>query len=79
MKSLRDRCARLLDSLHPAPSTSNIDSLVAFVVAETGRKADRRLEQSLPLVLYFTDDAARDEFIAAFHEAKPNVLVKKLP
>lgn len=82
MKSLRDRCAEFLSEMRTNAMLrqgSAVDDLIAFVIAEQGRKADRRLEQSLPLVLYFADNAARDEFIALYMEAKPNAVVKKLP
>ena len=55
------------------------DDLMAFVVAETGRSADKSLKESLPLCLYFVSEQDRDEFIALVHEAKPNMRVKQLP
>jgi hypothetical protein len=80
--TLRSRCAAFLsqakiDAL--LRQGSPVDDLMAFVIAETGRKADRRMEQSLPLCLYFSDDAAREEFIALWHEGKPNSISKRLP
>jgi len=56
-----------------------VDELMAFVIAETGRAADARLEETLPLCLYFTDEADRDEFVAAVQEIKPNMVMRKLP
>jgi hypothetical protein len=56
-----------------------VDDLLAFVVAETGRKADISLDQSLPLVLYFATEFEREEFIELYHEAKPNVVSRRLP
>jgi hypothetical protein len=72
--TLRSRCRTFLWE-----SNGTIDELVAFVIAETGRKADVMLDQSMPLCLYFADDAAREEFIALWHEAKPNSISRKMP
>lgn len=58
---------------------SPVDDLVAFVVAETGRKADAALEGTLPLCLYFASDADREEFVAAMREAKPGMTTKRMP
>lgn len=80
--ALRGRCAAFLSKLREDAMLrqgSPVDDLIAFVVAETGRKADASLEASLPLCLYFADDADRDEFIAAFQEAKPNAVSKRMP
>jgi hypothetical protein len=52
--------------------------LIAFVCAENGRKADPRLDKSLPLVLYFDNDEDRDEFIQAVLTEKPNWTTRKI-
>jgi len=58
---------------------SPVENLMAFVVAETGRAADERLEESLPLCLYFGSDEDREEFVAMVREAKPGMMMKRLP
>lgn len=80
--TLRERCQAMYDRLAKdmiLRQGSPADELMAFVVAETGRNADWRLEGSLPLCLYFPTAADREEFIAAVHEAKPNMISKRLP
>jgi hypothetical protein len=80
--SIRDRCKKFYASMQTNAmlrQSSPVDDLVAFVVAETGRKADKTLDQSLPLVLYFISDQDRDEFIQQVREAKPNMITKKMP
>lgn len=80
MSTLRMRCAEFLMMLAiPRQAVTPVDDLTAFVVAETGRKADANLDQSLPLCLYFPSIADREDFIRAFLEAKPHAVVKKLP
>jgi hypothetical protein len=91
--SLRERCYKILVQLQygdaPAPNTQGtsgfnecsapVDDLMAFVIAETGRAAEHRLDDKLPLCLYFEDQESREEFIAAWHEAKPNSVMRKVP
>ena len=82
MATLRQRCVKLLDQIkHDAilRQNSSVDTLMAFVVAETGRTGDKSLEQTLPLCLYFGNEKDRDEFIALVHEVKPNMIAKKMP
>ncbi len=79
---LRQRCRKFLAQLKLDAllrQGSAVDDLIAFVIAETGRKADVKLETALPLCLYFPTKAERAEFIAAFLEAKPHVISKRLP
>lgn len=80
--TLRDRCQAFLSQLRNDAMLrqgSPVEDLIAFVIAEQGRAADHRLEDALPLCLYFADDKGRDEFIAAVAAAKPNMIVKKMP
>lgn len=56
-----------------------VEDLVAFVLAEKGRSADKRLEDSLPLVMYCPDEESRKELAAAFRETHPNSMTKKMP
>jgi hypothetical protein len=82
MLTLRQRCGAFLVALRQNAvlrEGSPVDDLMAFVIAETGRKADERLEGSAPLCLYFTTMAEREEFVALFQEAKPNATIKRLP
>lgn len=80
--TLRMRCAAFLSKLQLDAimrDGSPVDDLIAFVIAETGRKADAKLDQALPLCLYFPTAADREEFIDAFLEAKPHWTARKLP
>lgn len=82
MSNLRTRCKAFLDQARLngiMRQGSPVDDLMAFVVSETGRQADDRLAEALPLCLYFETDADRDEFIAAVQEAKPNMTARKVP
>lgn len=78
---LRSRCFNflveididgMLDGKYPT------DELLEFVVAETGRSAEPKLDKTLPLVCYFASDEDREEFIAAVLEANPTMVTKKL-
>lgn len=80
--SLRDRCTAIYQQIHRDAilrQGSPVDTLLEFVVAETGRSADKRLEETLPLCLYFQTDADREEFIELVREAKPGMVMKKMP
>jgi hypothetical protein len=94
MKTLRDRCASALSELkrinrdmeqgtlnraHIKRWDAQIDYLVDFVHAETGRKGDPKLDQTAPLVCYFGDESGREEMIAAFKMAWPNSTTRKMP
>lgn len=82
MTTLRQRCQAVLDQIMRdgiLRQGNAVDTLLGFMVAEEGRRADERLAESLPLVLYFVTDADRDEFIAMVREAKPNMITKKMP
>lgn len=80
--SLRDRCREFLGQAQRDAilrQGSPVDDLMAFVIAETGRKGSDTLEDTLPLCLYFVTTEDRDDFVALFHEFKPNVIAKRLP
>lgn len=56
-----------------------VEDLLAFVTAEMGRSADKRLADASPLCLYFPTDADRSEFIELVREAKPHMVMKEMP
>ena len=79
--TLRERCKAMYQQMQRNAMLrqgSPVDDLTAFVVAETGRAADSRLDKTLPLCLYFSGDQDREEFIALIREAKPNMMMKKV-
>lgn len=80
--SLRDRCKEFYQTMQRNAMLrqgSPVDDLMAFVTAETGRTADKVLDQSLPLCLYFTTDEDREEFISLVRQAKPGMVMNKMP
>jgi len=80
--TLRDRCKAFYQKAQQDAMLrqgSPVDDLMAFVLAEKGRAADKRLEPTLPLVLYFGSVQDREEFIAVVHEAKPGMVAKRMP
>lgn len=80
--TLRDRCRAFYQkSRQDAMLRQNnpVDELVNFVVSEIGRAADPRLEDSLPLCLYFQSEQDRKEFIDVVWEAKPGMISRKWP
>lgn len=82
MSTFRERCKQMLWKLQRDAMLrqgSPVDDLMAFVIEEHGRKADKSLDKTLPLCLYFANEEDRDEFIALVHEAKPNMICKKFP
>ena len=81
-ETLRERCKAMYQQMQQNAilrQGSPVDDLMAFVMAENGRSADERLDPTLPLVLYFGNEADRDEFIAAVREAKPGMVMKRMP
>jgi hypothetical protein len=81
-KSLRERCKEFYQRMGQNAMMRQgdpVDDLVAFVLAELGRRADDRLDDTLPLCLYFGSKADRDEFIALVRQAKPSMIMKEMP
>ncbi len=80
MSTLRQRCVQFIErKTHPADDPVDlVDDLMAFVLAEEGRAADPRLQESLPLVLYCGDEESREAVIAAF-ASRPGVRSRKMP
>lgn len=58
---------------------SPVDDLVAFVTVERGRAADPALEDTFPVVLYFLNEADREELVAAIREVHPGMMTKAMP
>lgn len=82
MSTLRNRCRELYGRMSRDAMLRQgdpVETLVAFVVSETGRAADQRLDTSLPLCLYFATEEDRREFIDLVREAKPGMVMKEVP
>jgi hypothetical protein len=82
MTTLRDRCAVFLSEQQQRAIMrvgDPVRELMGFVLAERGRTADKSLEESLPLVLYFGTTEDREEMVAAIREAKPNLISRPMP
>ena len=80
--SLHERCKTFLSEqqMRAIMRTGDpVRELVAFVETERGRSADERLEGTAPLVLYFGTQEDRDEMIEAIREAKPGMMMRKMP
>jgi len=78
--TLRERCKQFLQTAQQDAMLrqgSPVDDLMAFVITEMGRAADEKLEPTVPLALYFGNEADRDEFVALMHEAKPGWITKR--
>ena len=79
--SLHERCRKVLNKIErDAMLRQNdpISTLIEFVVAEQGRSADRKLEETLPLCLYFTTSTDREEFVQAMREIHPEMMMKEV-
>lgn len=79
--ALRTRCARILATIRQDAMLrqgSPVETLMGFVLAERGKAADPRLEGLLPVVLYFVDEASREEFMSASTRS-PYVIAKEMP
>lgn len=80
--TLRDRCKEVYQKLQRdgiLRQGDPVQTILEFVLSETGRAADAQLEQSLPLVLYFATDADRNHFVEAVKGMKPGMVSRKLP
>lgn len=80
--SLRDRCKQIVTKMKQDAilrQGSSVDTLLEFVLSEIGRSADPSLDKTLPLCLYFATEQDREEFIALVQEAKPNMMMKRMP
>ena len=80
--SLRDRCKEFYQQQRRDAMLrqgSPVDDLVSFVTCEIGRASEEKLEDNIPLALYFTTPEDRDEFVALILEAKPGMISKRWP
>lgn len=80
--SLRERCKEMLAQMQTNAilrQGSPVDDLMAFVQSEIGRTADKSLEDTRSLILYFGTEQDREEFVAIVREAKPGMIAKKIP
>ena len=79
---LRDRCKAVLSKIQMdgmLRQNDPVQTLVEFVIAERGKAAAPEIDGASPLCLYFPDDAERDAFVALVHEAKPGMVMRKVP
>lgn len=79
--TLRERCKNFLGVMQRNQimrQGSPVDDLLEFVVSEQGRAADKSLEETLPLVLYFGTEEDREEFVQLVMAAKPGMRAKKV-
>jgi hypothetical protein len=80
--TLEERCRQFLSTQQQRAimrTGSPVRELMGFVLAERGRSADKSLEESLPLVLYFASAEDREEMVAAIQEAQPNLISRPMP
>jgi hypothetical protein len=80
--TIEERCREFLTQQQSRAimrTGSPVRELMGFVLAERGRSADKSLEESLPLVLYFASAEDREEMVAAIREAKPNLISRPTP
>ena len=55
-----------------------IETILNFVVAEIGRRADYSLETTLPLCLYFPTIEEREAFAKAIFDLNPNWVTRSV-
>ncbi len=80
--TLRKRCQQIVDTMNRDAimrQGSPVETLMAFVVAETGRTADASLEETLPLCLYFKSKKEREEFIDVVRAVNLGMISRKMP
>ncbi len=79
--SLRERCKAHLQKMKMdgiLRQNDPVQDLMEFVISEIGRAADSKLEETLPLCLYFASEQDRDEFVEAVQFMKPGMRAKKV-
>lgn len=75
--TLRQRCAAYAQRFLKKRPTE--DDLLALVLVEIGRRTTDSLQDSKALVMYFGNNADREEMIQAVHEVKPDMIAKRVP
>lgn len=69
-------------TFHKVYKKEDVDRLVQALerkLADKGIDAvEGKLDAALPVVLYFPDDASREEFITMINMAKPNFVARKV-
>lgn len=80
-KTLRRRCAETVNLIQQELRKGGNPAAVleAFVIAEIGRRASTKFDQSSPLCLYFDSATDRNEFIAAVQQINSNMTMRKMP
>jgi hypothetical protein len=73
--SMRKRANKFLAKHDDMPP---IDDLVEFICAEIGRTASPLLADASATILYFENDAERDDFVQMVQSVHPNFRTKKL-
>lgn len=79
---LRDRCKAMYEQMTRNAilrQGSPVDDLMGFVQSELGRTADKRLEDTCSLILYFGEEKDRSEFKSMVAEVKPHWMMKEIP
>jgi hypothetical protein len=82
MTTLRERCRQVYRRMSRDAMLRQgdpVETLLSFVIAEQGRKGAPEFDNALPLCLYFVSEKDRDEFVSLVREAKPNIIIRKMP
>lgn len=80
--SLRDRCAKFYGRLSRNAilrQGNPVEDIMAFVMSEGGRPADKALEDVPALVLYFPTEEDRSEFVEMWRREHPGSITKDMP
>jgi hypothetical protein len=80
--AFRERCREFLNQQRRDAMLrqgSPLDDIISFVLCEMGRAVDEKLDDKIPLALYFSSVADREEFVKAVMEAKPGMIAKRWP
>lgn len=82
MADLRERCLAFYqkqDRDAMLRQGDPVQNIVDFVLSEIGRAADNCLNDSAPLVLYFSTPQDRQELLDTIMAEKPSMLARKWP
>ena len=85
---MSDRLSTLRDHCRDFVTTQNrrammrvgdpVQELMEFVLSERGRHAAPELDETLPLCLYFGNEAEREDFIRMVQQINPNMQARKV-